>query len=120
MKGPPWGLAENYRMAKAAGYESKFGDAYGIFRIPMNGIHLLCMVGLPDEDVPWEHVSVSGRKRVPNWYEMCAIKDLFWREDETVMQLHVPPTLHINYHQHTLHLWRPINAVIPLPPLEAV
>ena len=25
----------------------------------------------------WEHVSVSTRKRTPNWREMCFVKDLF-------------------------------------------
>lgn len=36
----------------------------------------------------WEHVSVSVRHRTPNWTEMCWVKDLFWEDDETVIQFH--------------------------------
>ena len=38
----------------------------------------------------WEHVSVSlpGQSRCPRWDEMCFIKDLFWAEDECVVQYH--------------------------------
>lgn len=40
------------------------------------------------EKYPWEHVSVSTQKHVPNWEEMCFVKNLFWRDDETVIQFH--------------------------------
>lgn len=72
----------------------------------------------------WEHVSVhakeNGRNRCPTWDEMAWIKDRFWRDDETVMQLHVPGDDHVNLHTTTLHLWRPINHLIPRPPKEFV
>ncbi|MCP5099896.1 MAG: hypothetical protein GY943_30450 [Chloroflexi bacterium] len=64
----------------------------------------------------WDHVSVSRRKRVPNWYEMEQVKRLFFEEHEFAMQLHVPSSDHVNIAQHCLHLWRPINGLIPLPP----
>jgi hypothetical protein len=44
------------------------------------------------------------------------MKRLFFREDETAMQLHVPATDHINCHPHCLHLWRPTEVEIPRPP----
>ena len=34
----------------------------------------------------WEHVSVSLRNRTPNWREMCFIKNLFWDEEDVVIQ----------------------------------
>lgn len=74
--------------------------------------------GLPG--APWEHVSVSTATRTPTWEEMEFVRKLFFRADETVMQLHVPEAEHINCHPHTLHLWRPTEAVIPRPPAEAV
>lgn len=64
----------------------------------------------------WEHVSVSRRNRCPNWPEMSYIKGLFFRDDETVMQLHVPSVDHVNDHANCLHLWRPIGCDIPRPP----
>lgn len=68
----------------------------------------------------WEHVSVSTRRRCPNWIEMCFVKDIFWPPDECVIQYHVPEIHHINNHPHTLHLWRHVDQSIPMPPMELV
>lgn len=64
----------------------------------------------------WEHVSVSREDRPPNWSELERVRKWFWREDETVMQLHVPSKEHVNVHDFCLHLWRPIEVEIPRPP----
>jgi hypothetical protein len=64
----------------------------------------------------WEHVSVSLLHRAPNWAEMCFVKDLFWREDEVVIQYHPAKSDYINCHPHCLHLWRPTKETIPMPP----
>jgi len=64
----------------------------------------------------WEHVSVSLRDRIPTWTEMCFIKDLFWDDDDCVIQYHPPKSEYVNNHPHVLHLWRPINDEIPRPP----
>ncbi|WP_456813633.1 MULTISPECIES: DUF7694 domain-containing protein [unclassified Bradyrhizobium] len=44
----------------------------------------------------WEHVAVSTPRRCPNWEEMCFVKDLFWNEEECVMQLHPPHSQYVN------------------------
>ena len=54
----------------------------------------------------WEHVSVSAPTRCPNWPEMCFVKDLFWDEEEGVVQFHPPKSRYVNHHPYTLHLWR--------------
>ena len=64
----------------------------------------------------WEHVSVSIHDRMPTWEEMNFIKNLFWDEDDAVMQLHPPKSEYINNHKFCLHLWRPTETNIPLPP----
>lgn len=64
----------------------------------------------------WDHVSVSRSNRVPNWKEMEHVKRLFFQDQESAMQLHVPPAEHINCHPNCLHLWRPLDAEIPMPP----
>ncbi len=51
---------------------------------------------------------------------MAQIKDLFWGDSETVMQLHVPAADHVNDHPYCLHLWKPINQDIPRPPSYTV
>lgn len=66
----------------------------------------------------WKHVSVSIRlsRNPPPWSVMCAVKELFWEPEETVMQLHPPKSTWINNHPGCLHLWQPTNEKIPLPP----
>lgn len=64
----------------------------------------------------WDHVSVSLETRCPTWDEMEFVKRKFFNDDETAMQLHVPPSDHINHHPHCLHLWRPHGEKIPRPP----
>jgi hypothetical protein len=64
----------------------------------------------------WDHVSVSRRNRCPNWPEMEYVRKRFFKDDETVMQLHVPESDHINCHPNCLHLWRPHRVEIPRPP----
>lgn len=87
----------------------------GAFMVPS------CMLGgwlriLISTGYGWEHASVSLYDRCPYWVEMEQVKRIFWRPEETVMQLHVPPEDHINFHPYCLHLWRPTHQVIPRPP----
>jgi len=64
----------------------------------------------------WDHVSVSGKNRTPNWGEMALVHRLFFEKDEIALQYMVPSDKHINVHPHVLHLWRPWNTPITLPP----
>lgn len=69
----------------------------------------------------WDHVSVSVWRgdqsvRAPSYTEMVRVKRAFFQPDETAMELHVPPSEHINKNPHVLHLWRPLDQDIPRPP----
>jgi len=64
----------------------------------------------------WEHLSISGGHRCPMWNEMCMFKDMFFNDDEMVMQLHPTKINYVNSHKYCLHLWRPIKEKIPEPP----
>lgn len=68
------------------------------------------------DNLNWEHVSVSCKNRCPNWKKMCFVKDLFWTENEVVMQLHPAKKDYVNCHEFCLHMWRPTDQAIPLPP----
>lgn len=68
----------------------------------------------------WEHVSVSLPNRCPTWEEMCMVKALFWDAEDTVMQLHPPRSTWVNNHSFCLHMWRPVDARVPLPPTWTV
>ena len=59
---------------------------------------------------------MKNQNRCPTWEEMCAIKDMFFNDDEVVMQLHPAKSEYVNIHNYCLHLWKPINAKIPVPP----
>lgn len=68
----------------------------------------------------WEHVSVSLPDRVPTWEEMCAVKALFWDDDDCVVQFHPPRGDYVNNHSRCLHMWRPIGIELPRPPAWTV
>lgn len=95
------------------------GITYGYLIYPGRGIDLNVIFAQADDG--WEHVSVSGRRRCPNWPEMCEIKSLFWDDDDLVLQYHPPKSDYVNTHPHCLHMWR--NERLgdpPLPPKGAV
>lgn len=68
----------------------------------------------------WEHVSVSLPDRCPTWEEMCAIKSLFWGDEDLVLQYHPPRSEWVSNHRFCLHLWRPVGLQLPKPPQVAV
>ena len=73
----------------------------------------------------WDHVSVKiglpdDNTRIPTWEEMCAIKDLFWRPSEWVVQYHPGIEDYIDCHPHVLHLWKPQRGEIKRPPFFMV
>lgn len=70
----------------------------------------------------WEHVSVAPFKKshTPTWDEMCALKDMFFREDETVVQYHPAKRDYVNVVGNCLHLWRPLDQQMPTPPAAMV
>lgn len=111
----------------------------GAFRF--GPLHVIVSNGLG-----WDHVSVSRLDSVPSWDEMDRIKQICFRDDEVVMQLHISDEWKVNTCRTCLHLWRPQSAdeiaqirhqwesagepwpygdmaspgTIPLPPHEAV
>lgn len=71
------------------------------------GVKGVCIVGFDENG--WEHVSMElNVNRLPKWSEMCFIKDLFWNEDEEVIQIHPKKSHYVNLTE-ALHLWRPVN-----------
>ena len=61
-----------------------------------------------DED-GWEHVSIAPKKqyKTPTWNDMCQLKDIFFREDEEVLQLHPKKDEYVSIKDNCLHLWKP-------------
>ncbi len=96
-------------------YASQPGNRFGAFNLG----ELAIMANAANHlSHGWEHVSVSAPDRCPTWGEMCTVKDLFWKDDEMVVQFHPPKANYVNCHPYTLHLWRPTKHKnkLPFPP----
>lgn len=65
----------------------------------------------------WDHVSISYPNRCPTWEEMCKAKDVFFREDECCIEYHPARENYVNFHPYCLHIWKPQNMEIPVPPI---
>lgn len=106
--------------ARVVAYYGSAGDhTCGMFHVP-SPIDRVLMRVIASSGEGWDHVSVSRHGRCPNWPEMEFVKRLFFQDDETAMQLHVPPSDHVNCHPYCLHLWRPHHTEIPRPPAMMV
>lgn len=103
--------------------KTKRGDRFGAFAIKRKGVELfviICEADALQKGQEWDHVSVSTKSRTPTWEEMCFIKDLFFDEEECVIQFHPPKSNYVNTHPHCLHLWRPVGVDVPMPNTELV
>lgn len=90
-------------------------DKAGMFMVP-SPVDQKPIAVVASSGEGWDHVSVSRATRCPNWPEMEFIARLFFEDDETAMQLHVPASDHVNNHPFCLHWWRPLDVEIPRPP----
>jgi len=106
---------DDYRIDVTATYGWNGDATCGAFELP-SPIDGQTLTVVASSGNGWDHVSVSRTNRCPNWPEMEFIKRRFFRDEETVIQLHVPVSDHINAHPYCLHLWRPQQVEIPRPP----
>lgn len=131
MKPMPCADIERYRRKdlEIDGYgQTGEGTADGIFMMLFKPQALGKTTGLPAPVLRmisgagegWEHVSVSLEHRCPTWEEMCWVKDLFWSDDECVIQFHPPKAEYVNCHPYCLHLWKQIDSEQPRPPMDHV
>ena len=82
------------------------GIGVGYINLP-SGMRASVVVGENEEG--WEHVSIElCARRLPTWEEMCYVKDVFWNEEEEVVQIHPKKSHYINMVE-ALHLWRPCD-----------
>lgn len=71
-----------------------------------------------DEAGLMEHVSLcpANKKKLPSWDVMCRLKDMFFRNDEMVVQIHPAEKNYVhavgvpgNRWENMIHLWRPMD-----------
>lgn len=114
-----WELINRARV-REGDYASTDADGFnGAFHFLINGlkIRVIASDGAV-EDKRWQHVSVSivGSGMTPSWNVMCKVKDLFWEPEDWVVQFHPAQSAYISNHPGCLHLWRPLDEVLPIPP----
>ena len=85
----------------------------GIIHMPVWDGTVVCSNG-----AGWEHVSVAPKANriTPSWEDMCKIKDIFWNDNEAVIQIHPPKEEYVNQKTNCLHLWRCTYKDMVLPP----
>lgn len=119
-----WSHLEQFRETKGVMSSEQGDNTQGAFYIPRGRTMFVFIATSGCHEIPWEHVSLRAKdykgERCPTWEEMCWAKDLFWNDDECVVQYHPPKADYVNNHPHVLHLWKPINQTMPRPPLIAV
>jgi len=124
MRPEPNKRLDQYRRSHPDYPDTAAGVNHGIFRIgDLKVISSGTNPGGPlygEEIWQWEHVSVSARHRCPTLEEMCKVKDLFWGEEETVVQFHPAKSKYVNHHPHCLHLWKQVGLEMNLPPKETL
>ena len=108
---------EQYRMLEGIWGTPPF-TKYGMFSIPspVDKKRVLKVLCADMDSSEWQHVSVSLTNRCPNWAEMSYVKDLFWGEDQTVLQFHPKKSEYSNNHPYVLHLWKKAGEEHALPP----
>jgi len=95
---------------------SNYGDGFnGAFMIMTPSGNQLIVIA--SDGGGWDHVSVSitGKERLPSWDEMKYVKDLFFGDDETVVQFLPKKDAYIS-HAQVLHLWKKHGFEYELPP----
>jgi len=118
MRNEPNLRIEQYRRPDPLGRPQESNMNYGYFEIqrPTGLLRVISSgTGIVEDDIDWEHVSISLYNRCPNWGEMCFVKDLFWRDDETVIQFHPKKSKYKNHMPYCLHLWKKIGVEHELP-----
>ena len=107
------------------GSDDSVGNA-GLFMIPHQIINDYVYRVFASDGGGWEHASIQVAEkgiqahRCPTWEEMCYIKEMFWEDEDCVVQYHPKKSEYVNVHPFVLHLWRPTNQEVPQPPKKMI
>lgn len=111
---PNWELINKSRV-RGGYFSSSDDDGFnGAFMLWLNRLPITVVAS---DGMGWFHcsVSVQGSDIPPSWSVMCQVKEIFFGDDEWVVQYHPPKSANVNNHPGCLHLWRPIGQTFPLP-----
>lgn len=88
--------------------KSPFSDLSGYIDLKSTGRR--CCFEADFKAGGFEHVSISiyGSRKLPTWEEMSEVKEIFWEDEEEVVQIHPKMSSYVNIVE-VLHLWRPTD-----------
>lgn len=96
-----------------AGWHVKLGTAEIIYvRNPARELIVGCSEAIEKDGRRWRHVSASKPKRVPNYEEMCLVKNIFIGEEVEAYQVGAPKSRHVSIHPNCLHWWAPMDSPV--------
>lgn len=105
-----WKFLNGWRVRRGMLARTNEDGFNGAFAFPLPGVanRVICVCS---DGLGWQHVSVSlhGSPKTPSWEIMSKVKDLFWEEDQCVVQFHPPKGQYVNNHPGCLHLWRCVD-----------
>lgn len=85
------------------------------FALPGEARKIRCIAS---DGAGWRHVSVSfgpTNRSCPSRDLMCRVKDMFWTDEDCVVQFHPPKADYVNNHAGCLHLWQKLDGSQPIP-----
>lgn len=94
-------------------YYGSIGDGKnGVFEFNINGKQYFAVASVGGG---WDHVSISTSNEVPSVDMMETFKQMFFKENETVVEYHPKKSEYVNNFDYCLHLWRPNKEEMKLP-----
>jgi hypothetical protein len=111
--------ANRWRIRTGKMASSEIDGWNGAFQVPLEGE--LWYVMISDRE-GWRHLSIrnSQKKALPSWQVMTRVKACFFGDDDWVVQFIPPRAEYVNDCQWVLHLWQPVDAVLPTPHVALV
>jgi len=100
----------------------QMGDPWGAASTWRNYKKLLLVLGSveeKDDGKKWLHISVSHRRRMPSYEEMCYVKKHWIGDEHKAIEVHAPVEEHFNFHEHCRHLWCCLGED-PLPDMRVI
>lgn len=104
-----WNFLNRHRLRNAGMFSTTEADGFNgafQFRLPGESKPVMCIAS---DAGGWQHVSArqgDTEKDIPSWNVMCKVKELFWDDEDVVVQFHPKKSEYVNYHPAVLHLWR--------------
>lgn len=101
------------------GVPEEFGPEGWMIKHLRENSRIIITVGpSPDPDFPgeWLHASISHADRMPDYSDLKMLHAAVWSGTEGwAYQVFAPPSDHVNFAEHALHLWGQLNGAKRLP-----